>query len=254
MIRRTLIALAVVGVLSSLPPFVSSGEALRVRLEDEGAGSGVVVTDEAVGDDAPGSGVVAVDTVLPGILVNVTIGLSKPLVTGQLRLSSLHVAVAGAAVVRITLEDTGYTFGPDGSMALTADLAGDLTAPAGSTIAAQAYVNPDDLVPALGPDITPTGPLAAIGAIPLGSVSVFDGLAAVFGPSAFATSADIIFTKAGPYSLFQQVTVSFTDAGSVSFLLDSTVARTVPEPASAALLASGLAAFALSRRLRARRR
>ena len=255
MIRRILLALMAAGALSSLPPFVSPGEALRVRLEDVGgAGAGVVVTDNAAGDVNPLSGALVVSTSLPGALINVTIGVSKPVIAGQLDLNSVNVVTAGAAVVRITLEDTDYTFGPDGSMSLTAALGGSLSAPAGSTIATQAYVNPDDLVPALGPDITPTGPLAAIGGIPLGSLSVFGGIAAVFGPGIFATSEDIAFTKAGPYSLFQQVTISFTGPGIVSFALESTAAQAVPEPASAALLASGLVALAFSRRLRARRR
>ena len=82
---------------------------------------------------------------------------------------------------------------------------------------------------------------------------MFGGIAAVFGPGAFAPSADIDFTKAGPYSLFQQVTISFTGPGVVSLTLDSTVAQAVPEPVSGAVLASGLVALALSRRLRARR-
>jgi hypothetical protein len=253
MIRRTLIALAVVGVLSSLPPFVSSGEALRVRLEDVGAGQGVVVSDNGPGDVNLLVGALTVVGSLPGATVNVTTGISKPVVAGQLSLNSVHVVTAGAAALRITLEDTGFTFGPDGSMSLDATLGGVLTAPAGSTIAAQAYVNTDDLVPALGPDITPTGPLAAIGAIPPGSVSVFGGIAAVLGPGAFATAADITFEKAGPYSLFQQVTLAFAGPGTVSFDLTSTAAQAVPEPASAALIASGLVALALSRRLRARR-
>jgi hypothetical protein len=152
------------------------------------------------------------------------------------------VQSVGPGTLRITLEDTGYTGGADGSLLLMALLGGTLTAPAGSTISVQSWVNPGDLVPALGPVTFPPAPLAPIGPIPPGSVPAFGALPITFGPGAFAATGFARFTKSGPYSLFAQATVAFTGPGIVSFDEDQQV---VPLPASLALLVAGLGLLGL---------
>jgi hypothetical protein len=111
---------------------------------------------------------------------------------------------------------------------------GTLTAPAGSSVTFNTWANPDNLVPALGPNQT-VGAIGAIGAIPAGSVAAF-GSEVVFGPGAYSASSSEGFLKFGSYSLFSQSTISLTGPGSVSFDLNT---QAVPEPASLLLLGSG---------------
>ena len=209
-------------------------DSFRLRIEDVGAGVGTVVTDISA------SGVIAFNGAIGGFIVNVTTGLSKPVLGGannlaELDLNSVNVA-GGAGTLRITLEDTDYLLGGDGNqLAFLGTVGGTLTAPALSTVTFNTWVNPDDLVPALGPDQA-VGAIGAIGGIPAGSLAAF-GAGVTFGPGAYSAAGGTNFLKTGPYSLFSQFTLVTTGRDTVSFDLNSQV---VPEPSSMILLGMGL--------------
>ena len=190
---------------------------------------------------------------LNSLAVNITTGISQPLIGSannyaELHLNSVHIQVSGAGTLRLTLEDS-YTIGPDGGMSAIGLVGGTLVAKAGSTATFQSWVNSDNLVPDLGPNAFSFNglPLAPIGATPAGSVALWAGDGVTFGSGAFSSTASAGFMHDGPYSLFTQATLNFTGAGIVSF--DSDLS-TVPEPTSLLLLGSGLAGVGLWNRRR----
>jgi hypothetical protein len=232
--------------LGTLAVFASAAEAtFRLRVEDI-SGSvavGVVITDGGAGDSNPQVGVITLNGSIGTFTVNVTTGLSKPVIGGvtnfgELHLNSVNVASA-AGTLRITLEDTGYVFGSDGALVALGSVVGNLTGSAGSLVTFNTWVNPLDLVPAFGPDTFPPGPLPTIGAVPSGSLAAFGPAGVSFGPGVYSATGSTPFTKSGPYALFSQATLFFTGSGIAGFGL-YTSTQSIPEPASLVLLGSGL--------------
>jgi hypothetical protein len=70
---------------------------------------------------SPLAGVILYSGAINGFIFSVTTGISQPLIGGvnnyaELDLNSVNVQVASAGTLRITLEDSGYTFGPNGEL------------------------------------------------------------------------------------------------------------------------------------------
>jgi hypothetical protein len=243
-LRRLLFVVLSVGVLCASAAYADS---FRLRLEDLGTGTGVVVTDGGAGDFNSLAGAITYSGPVNSFVVNVTTGISKPVIGGvnsyaELDLNSINVQVAYAGTLRITLEDSGYTLGPYGELSAVGAVGGTLIAMAGSTATFQSWVNPDNLVPDLGPSVSYPGVLPSIGATPAKSVAVWSDGPVTFGPGAFSSTDSESFVHSGPYALFTQATLNFTGPGIVSF--DQHLS-TVPEPTSLLLLGSGLAGLGL---------
>ena len=220
---------------------VTYADSFRLRIEDVTAGVGAVITDQGPGDGSPTVGVITFNNLVGSFNINVTTGISKPVIGGvtnlaELDLNSVDVhSTGGAATLKITLEDTDYLLGANGSLLFNGLVGGTLTAPAGSTVTFQTWVNPNNSVIALGADQA-VGAIGAIGAIPAGSVPAFTPPGVSFGPGAFSSTGNTTFTKTGPYSIFSQATIAINGTDSISFNLD---AQVIPEPSALLLMGAG---------------
>src|ERR1700693_1615800 len=116
---RQKMAIVVIGVILGLGLWGSPASAtMRLRIEDVTGGIGAVITDNGVGDLNPLLGALMFSGSVGFSTVNVTTGLSKPLIgggsidLGQLDLNSVNFTMSGPGTLRLTLEDDGYTAGP----------------------------------------------------------------------------------------------------------------------------------------------
>lgn len=163
------------------------------------------------GDFNPVTGAVTYSGSLGLFSVNVTTGISKPLLTGpgtMLDLNSVNVS-GGTGTLTIGLTDTDFF--PGGVGFLNFNIGGTTS----GTISAQAYMD-------AGNAEFGTGTL-------LGSMTSS-------GPAFSYTSADTIIDHTSPYSLTLVTTVTHTGAGQIS----SFDANVVPEPSMLALMSLGL--------------
>jgi hypothetical protein len=240
-------------ILGSMVAASGAHADFRLRVEDLTFGTpiGVVVTDNGPGDFNPNTGLISFVGNTLFSFVDLT-AFSKPLVGGATDLAQLFLDVqliqaANPDIIRITLEDTDYTGGPNGPLFLNATLAGFLGGPGSATF--QSWVNPANLVPALGPDSSP-GVLPPIGGTPAGSVAACSPTVSLTNPPDFLLSktCSATFSKGGPYSLFAQATLNLTQAELAGFSDRQEVQaspQAAPEPSSLLLTIAGLVALVL---------
>src|SRR6185295_10603010 len=182
-------------------------------------GAAIYCTDGAACDTNANAGVVAVSQSLGDFLINMTTGLSKPMLTGGdplMDLNSVDVQISGGAhTLQIALSDTGFDT-PGGR--ITTDFGGTLNG-MGASLAYSAYYDASDT-------LFGQGTLIGTGSS---------------GSGAYSGSVDGGWSPNGAYSLTQILTLT-TGGGMTVFSGDFSVK--VPEPGTVALMGLALLGFA----------
>jgi hypothetical protein len=256
-IKALVVAVAVAGGLIGTSS--SADAAFRMRVETgTTTGPGVVITDgvNETGAAAGGAGqsdLIMFSGAIGQFVLNVTTGVSTPFMVAPTffeaqDLNNITINSTGAGTLRIILAKDGYGAAtPDGNVAFRSEVGGTLTAPAGSSITFSSYADDANVIPSLGGNVNPVGPLAAVTGIGGGSsVSVTQ----TFGVGAFSGSNGVNFFKTGTYSMYQVATVTFTGAGSVSW--DHAIG-TAPAPAGLILALTALPTLGLGAWVRRRK-
>src|SRR5262249_30147580 len=114
--------------------------AFRLRVESgTTTGPGVVVTDGASADLSGASGAITVAAGGGPFTITLTTGLRTPTMIAPgfyeaIDLNNISINSGGAGTLRLILEGTDFSKGPDGPMPLALQVGGVLTAPPGSTV------------------------------------------------------------------------------------------------------------------------
>src|SRR5262245_31490444 len=133
--KKLLFMMTAVITLSTSAAYAES--TFRLRIENLETGQGIVITDNGAGDLLSQDGGLVFAGMIGNLDISITSGASKPLINpangfAELDLSSLEIHGFGTGTIRITLVDSGYTGGPDGTMHVNGLVGGTLTAPTGS--------------------------------------------------------------------------------------------------------------------------
>ena len=220
--KHQIIRVATAAFLLGLVPAAHAIPTLSFSLD---GGAAITCADGAACDTNATAGVVGFSQSLGDFSVNVTTGLSKPLLTGGdplMDLSTVNVQVSGGAhTLQIALSDTGFdTYGGR----ITTDFGGTLSG-TGASLAYNAYYDAGNALFGQG---------TLIGT-------------AVSGSGAYSGSADGGWSPNGFYSLTEILTLT-TGGGMTAFSGDFSV--NVPEPGTLALMGFALLGLAVAYRRR----
>lgn len=222
--KQQFVLVAAVAFLLGAMPAAHAVPTLSLQVDD--AAPFVCADGDASCDTNAVAGVVSINQALGDFLVNVTTGLSKPLLTGGnplMDLNTVNVQVLGGAhTLVIMFSDNGFDIhGGRFGMEFGGALSG-----AGASLAHSAYYDAGNS---------------------LFTQSTLIGQVGPFGPGAFSGSVGEGWSPDEPYSVTEILTLR-TAGGQTTFSGDFEV--NVPEPTTLALLGLGLLGFAVARRRR----
>jgi len=220
--KHKIIQAATAALLAGLGPTAYAVPMLSFSID---GGPTITCADGAACDSNSGTGIVAFSQSLGDFSVNVTTGLSKPILTGGaplMDLNSVNVQVSGGAhTLQIGFSDTGFDiYGGR----ITTDYGGTLNG-IGASLDYSAYYD-------AGNTLFGQGTLIGTG----GS-----------GPGAYSGSADGGWSPNAAYSVTEILTLT-TGGGMTVFSGDFAV--NVPEPGTMALIGLALLGFAAAYRRR----
>ena len=213
-------AIAGLGIAMAMPVHA----AFKLTLTPSGGGA-VTVTDGGVGDSNPDVGAITFIGSLTGWSVNVTTGLSKPVLgsatVASMDLNSVNVSSAGGGSLTIELTDTDFNALSPTSFSMS------IGGTTNGSVTYDAYIDAGNVEFGQGTLVGNLGPYAPI---------AFSGSTAGGGPFA-----------GGPFSMTQVVTI--THAGATSSSFDAEL-RAVPEPGTLALFGMSILGFGIGLRRR----
>ena len=109
--RFRTVGITVAAMLLSLVVAAPASAALVLRIEDVGTGVGAVVFDQGAGDINGALGVLTFSGTVGGFAINVTTGISKPMIgssiAAELDLNSVNVSTGFAGTLKMTLYEIG---------------------------------------------------------------------------------------------------------------------------------------------------